>query len=201
MDALKSDAPLIIYIDVKSPYALVAIGPTLKLAQRYGLAIGWRAYSMAERDIPDSGANRAVIESHRVARARSRRAIDQKYARLRGMTLTFPENKGPCDLALGALTEISGDRLPFIRAAMAACWEEHRDLDDPVVVADILAQCRVECSDDLGSARGAFAATQAAALDAGIVEAPAFVIDGQLFIGRQHLPWIEEIARAKVAAS
>ena len=32
MEALKSDAPLIVYLDVKSPYAFLAIGPTLATA-------------------------------------------------------------------------------------------------------------------------------------------------------------------------
>ena len=38
--------------------------------------------------------------------------------------------------------------------------------------------------------------SQAKSEEAGIVGTPAYVIEEQIFVGREHLPWIEEIARA-----
>ena len=37
MHVLQSDAPLIVYVDIKSPYAFIAIRPTLKLEMELGL--------------------------------------------------------------------------------------------------------------------------------------------------------------------
>lgn len=47
MQVLESDAPLIIYADVKSPYAFVAIRPTLALEAELGLQFDWRPRAFA----------------------------------------------------------------------------------------------------------------------------------------------------------
>ena len=49
MHPLKSDAPLIVYFDVKSPYGFVSIGPTLALEQELGVQFEWRPLTL---DIP-----------------------------------------------------------------------------------------------------------------------------------------------------
>jgi 2-hydroxychromene-2-carboxylate isomerase len=187
---------LIAYIDFKSPGSLLAIDPTITLAERCGIAIDWRPFSATERDLPDSGADRAVIASHHRVRLQSRRGTDTFYASLRGIELRYPQEDGSTELALGALAQVEGDRLPFIRAAFSAYWEHHSDLDDPEVVAELLATSEAGHTGDLSTTRAAFAAAQAEAEAAGVVDAPGFVIAGQLFIGRQHMPWIEELARS-----
>jgi len=65
MDVLKSDSPLIVYLDVKSPYAFISVKPTLALEQELGLRFDWRPYTL---DIPSYlGSARkekgAVVES------------------------------------------------------------------------------------------------------------------------------------------
>ena len=49
LDPLRSEAPLIVYLDVKSPYAFVAIKPTLELEARLGARFDWRPLTL---DIP-----------------------------------------------------------------------------------------------------------------------------------------------------
>ena len=49
MNLLESDAPLIVYIDIKSPYAFVAVKPTLALERELGQQFDWRPYTL---DIP-----------------------------------------------------------------------------------------------------------------------------------------------------
>ncbi len=183
------------YIDFKSAGSLLAIDPIIAMAERYRIAIDWRPFSTAERDLPDSGADRAVIASHHQVRLQSRRETDTFYAGLRWIELRYPADEGSTELALGALTQIRGDRLPFIRAAFSAYWEHHRDLDEPEVVAELLATSAADHLGDLSTTRAAFTAAQAEAEEAGVVDAPGFVIAGRLFIGRQHLPWIEELVR------
>ena len=65
MDVLKSDSPLIVYLDVKSPYAFISVKPTLALEEELGLRFDWRPYTL---DIPSYlGSARkekgAVVES------------------------------------------------------------------------------------------------------------------------------------------
>ena len=45
-DPLASSAPLIVYIDYKSPYAYLAIAPTYALAEELGIEIDWRPFTL-----------------------------------------------------------------------------------------------------------------------------------------------------------
>ena len=49
MKALQSNSPLIVYVDIKSPYAFVAIRHTLELEASLGLQFDWRPLTL---DIP-----------------------------------------------------------------------------------------------------------------------------------------------------
>ncbi len=182
-----------VYIDFKSAQAYLAMKPTLALADRLKLRIDWRPFRTVERDVPKLGMEETVGERHRRVRAASQRALAIKYAAHQGLGLTYPDVLGASDLALGALALFDGDRLPFIQAAFEAYWIDHLDLDSPETVTHLLANTGTKLN-DLSTARDALDKAQGAAEDAGIVGAPAYVIDEQTFVGREHLPWIEEIA-------
>lgn len=184
-----------VYIDFKCAGSYLALDPTLALAERTGLEIAWHPFSTAERDKPAEGADAAIIARHHATREASKRAIHQKYASFRGIELKFPPQADSADLALGALAEIKGDPLPYIRACFAAYWERHEDLDEPQAVAELLAASGVRHSGDLSATRTRFEEFQERAEEAGMVDAPGYRIADQLFIGRQHLPWIGELAR------
>ena len=49
IEPLKSEAPLIIYIDLKSPYAYLSIDPTRKMLKELGVIADWRPFVL---DIP-----------------------------------------------------------------------------------------------------------------------------------------------------
>lgn len=184
---------LTVYIDFKSAPSYLAIQPTLALAERMGIDIDWRPFRTVERDIANPRQDETVGERHRRVRATSQRALAIKYAAHQGIDLKYPDQMGSSDLALGALMLIRGDKLPFIRAAFDAYWAEHQDLDDPAIIESLIMQTGAALS-DLSSAREALAEAQDAAEEAGIVGAPAYVIADQIFVGREHLPWIEDIA-------
>lgn len=187
---------LTVYIDFKSSAAYLAIKPTLDLAARLSLPLDWRPFQTVERDVPQLGKEETVGESHRRVRAASQRALAIKYAGQQGIDLKFPPHPGVTDLALAVLAEIEGDPLPYIQSAFAAYWRDHADLDDPETIREIIATSGMTYTGDLAIARESLDAALQQAEDAGIVGAPAYVIDEQIFVGREHLPWIEEIARA-----
>ncbi len=49
LEPFKSDAPLIIYIDLKSPYAYLSIEPTRHMVRDLGIVADWRPFVL---DIP-----------------------------------------------------------------------------------------------------------------------------------------------------
>ena len=182
-----------VYIDFKSPSAYLAMAPTLALATRHELEIAWRPFRTVERDVPRLGQEETVGESHRRVRASALREQAIKYARHQDITLAYPSELGSTDLALGILATWTGDRLPFIQAAFRAYWQDHANLDDPNTIAQILA--------DLGQPAEISKAEVLEALDlaldhadeVGIGGAPGYVIQDQIFVGREHLPWIEDL--------
>lgn len=185
---------LTVYVDFKTPGAYLALAPTLELVDRLALEVTWKPFQTVERDVPQLGKQETVGESHRRVRAASQRALAVKYAGHQGIDLIFPDRSGSTDLALGVLAEIDGDSLAFIRAAFEAYWQAHADLDDPAIVQELIKQSEASHSGDLSNARATLEASQSDAEEIGIVGAPAYLIKEQIFVGREHLPWIEELA-------
>lgn len=192
---------LTVYIDFKSPAAYLALKPTLDLSSRLSLPLDWRPFQTVKRDVPKLGKEETVGESHRRVRAASQRSLAIKYAGHQGIDLKFPPQPGVTDLALGVLAELEGDPLSFIQAAFEAYWQDHADLNDPAIVRDMIAASGVVYTGDLNTAHESLELALQQAEEVGIVGAPAYVIDEQIFVGREHLPWIEEIARAKAGGS
>lgn len=184
---------LTLYIDFKSAGAYLALQPTLALADKHGLAIDWRPFKTAQREVPPRGDNETVGESHRRVRAASERAVAIKYAAHQGIELRYPVPHGVTDLALGVLACLEGDKLSFIEAAFEAYWTDHADLNDPDTVTALIAESGASLIGELASARDSLTEAQEAAEEAGIIGTPAYICAEQLFVGREHLPWIEEL--------
>ncbi len=190
---------LTVHIDFKSPAALLAIRPTLALAEKHGVPIMWKPFQTFERPMPDLPEKASVGETHRKVRAESRRRIFRKYAALQGLELNFPEAPKGTDLALGALELISGDRTAYVEAAFKAYWQDQADLNDLETVADLAAGTVEEpFAVEPSACRTALAAATENAEAAGVVDAPAYRITGELFIGREHLPWIGELLKERI---
>ena len=189
---------LTVYIDFKSPASYLAINPVLSLVSRHGIALAWKPFRATEREVPTITDKASVAQIHRSVRAASRRVIHQKYAAHQGINLQYPDPVGDTDLALGTLALINGEPLAFIQAAFAAYWTDHADLNDPAVLAPLIANTIGETfAFDAKNLIDALESSQAEAEELGIVDAPAFIIQDQLFIGREHLPWIDELVRAE----
>ena len=187
---------LTVYIDFKSPASYLALEPTMALAERLAMAVTWRAFRTVGRDIPAQGTDESVARTHHRVRAEAQRATHIRYAGIRGIDLRFPPVAHDTDLALGVLCEVRGDPVDYIRAAFSAYWESHLDLNSERVVRDILQSSGVSHGGVLSAALATLDRVQGEAEAEGIVDAPAYVINQQIFVGRQHLPWIEEIARS-----
>ena len=65
MHPQKTDSPLIVYLDVKSPYAFVSVKPTIALERKLGLELDWRHYTLVIPSYIDSSLNEngAVVVS------------------------------------------------------------------------------------------------------------------------------------------
>jgi 2-hydroxychromene-2-carboxylate isomerase len=190
---------LTVTVDFKSPASCLALEPTLELARETGVQIEWLPFSVRPFSIAEEQPNETVGERHRRVRALSQRDTWLHYAAVQGREMHFSKTPASSEAALAALATIDGDPVPFIRAAFAAYWTEQANLDDETVVEALLSSVQTEVPDPQ-SARAKLLSLRVQAEERGIFESPSYLIADQLFVGREHLPWIRSlIEAAKVA--
>lgn len=185
-----------LYVDFKCPASRLAFEPTLALAKRTGATIAWHPFRSRQELIHEAREDETVAERHRRVRAIQRRAVHSRYAEALGVALNFRDDPGSSDAALAALLALQDDPVPFIAAAFEAYWADGADLGDPDVVAAVAEGCGTVPPDDgLARATTRIDGWQDECAARGIFFTPSYVIGDELFVGREHLPWIEELLR------
>lgn len=204
MQALASDAPLIVYVDVKSPFAFVALKPTLALEAELGVQFDWRPLTL---DIPSylgSARKRGgkVVENNRSPLAW--RAIKygyrdaRRYAEKQGHILKGTEKIWDSSIANIAILWVSQqrrDRLPdYFDAVYPAFWRRELDIEDVEVVRACIESAGVSSEGfgdwQQGAGRALHDDLQAQLLPSGIYGVPTYVFDDEILFGREHLPYV-----------
>lgn len=204
MHALDSDSPLIVYIDIKSPYAFVAIKPTLALEAELGMQFDWRPLTL---DIPSYlGSARKkegkVVESKRspaqwnAVRYAYRDA--RRYAEMQGHVLKGTEKIWESRLINTAILWVSDharERMPdFLNYVYPRFWRRELDVEDMAVVEECLTAAGVPAEGYAdyceGAGRTAHDALQEQLHPAGIYGVPTYVFDRTFLFGREHLPYV-----------
>ncbi|MEZ5559977.1 MAG: DsbA family protein [Pseudomonadales bacterium] len=204
-DPYRSDLPLIVYVDFKSPYAFIAKDPTQALARELGIRIDWRPLTL---DIPSYLGSARLDRSGKVAE--SRRSPEQwtavryayrdarRYAALLGYTLRGTVKIWDTSLAhIGFMwAKAQGDAVlvGYMDRFYERFWRREVDAEDPAVITALLAESGADTAgfaDYLdGPGRVRHDAEQAAIFAAGIFGVPSYVVAGELFFGREHLPMV-----------
>ncbi len=203
MQPLRSDAPLIVYLDFKSPYAYLAKDPTRQLEADFGIAIDWRPLTL---DIPsylgsakvnDAG---KVVEENRTPRqwqgVRYAYMDAKRYARLKDILIYGPKKIWDSSLAsIGMLWTRQAERTvlnAYLDIVYERFWRRELDIEDPAVIAAVVAEAGGDASGYLDYADGAgrreHDELQSKLHPAGIFGVPTYVIEGEIFFGREHLP-------------
>ena len=207
-DPFRSERPLIVYIDFKSPYAFIAKDPTYALAEHLGIDIDWRPLTL---DIPSFlgsarlGAKDEVVEQNRTPEqwrgVKYAYRDARRYARLSGYLL-----RGTIKIWDTSLVHIGmmwakrhGDAVlaNYLNESYARFWRREFDAEDAGVVTAALAAAGAETDGfeafHEGPGRAEHDAMQAAIFDAGIYGVPGYVVEGEYFFGREHLPMVRWI--------
>lgn len=200
---LRGDALLAVYIDLKSPYAFIAIEPTRAMATALGVAIDWRPFTL---DIPSYLGSARLDRQGRVARSdrtpqqwsgvRYAYRDARRYANLREKTLRGTEKIWDSSLAGIAMLWVKeqGAELfdRFIDEAYTRFWRRDLDIEDPEVLEALLARTGAEVSGFRSFAAGPGRKTHdelnRAAFDAGLFGVPSYLVRDEMWFGREHLP-------------
>ena len=205
MQVLASDAPLIVYIDVKSPYAFVAIRPTLALEAELGLQFDWRPLTL---DIPSYLGSAEKKKGKVVAsKGRSQRTWNairysyrdaRRYAERQGLILKGTEKIWDSTLPnIGILwvMQTARDRLgDYFEAVYPPFWRRELDIEDIAVIEDCLQQAGVDADGfadfAAGDGRALHDELQPQFHPNGIYGVPTYVLGDEIFFGREHIPYL-----------
>ena len=205
MHPLKSDAPLIVYTDVKSPYGFVAIEPTLALERELSLQFDWRPLTL---NIPSylgsARKSKGEVVASKGRSERTWRAIKysymdaRRYAERQGHILRGTEkiwDSVLVNVAMMWVSETARDRLPaFLTHVFPRFWNRDLDIEDLAVVEGCLEACGLASAGFAEYAKGdglfQHDALQPRLHEHGIYGVPTYVLDGEPLHGREHLPLI-----------
>jgi 2-hydroxychromene-2-carboxylate isomerase len=197
-----------LYIDYKSPYAYLAKDPAYELERDFACHIDWLPYVL---DIPSFLGSAAIDAEGRVVEenrnAHQWRRVKYSYmdcrrqARKRGLVIRGPRKIWDSTLAAAGLLYAKRHSEAVFRRyhdiVFKRFWNRELDIEDPVVIAGVLREAgadRAGAADYLaGEGPGEVVRISRGAEEQGVFGVPTFVVDGELFWGREHLPEIREM--------
>jgi 2-hydroxychromene-2-carboxylate isomerase len=200
-----------VYIDYKSPYAYLAKDLVYDLERDCGVGIDWLPYDLDLADfmgsarVDDSG---RVIEEQRSAhqwrRVRYSYMDCRRQARKRGLVIRGTQKIWDSRIALCGMLYAKRQSEAVLRRyhdiVFERFWKRELDIEDPEVVSAVLAEAGAD-----SPAFPAYLASEGPqALEricreadaAGVFGVPSFILDGELFWGREHLPDIRDMLAA-----
>ncbi|HVC55349.1 MAG TPA: DsbA family protein [Stellaceae bacterium] len=192
-----------VYIDYKSPYAFLAKDLVYDLARDFAVAIDWLPYVL---DIPSflgsatlDPAGRVIDENrnaHQWRRVKYSYMDCRREARKRGLVIRGPQKIWDSTLAAAGLlfAKAQGDTVlrRYNDMTFERFWRRDLNIEDPAVIAAVLAEAGADTTGLAVYLAGAgpreVERRSRAAEAAGIFGVPTFVVDGEQFWGREHLP-------------
>jgi len=200
-----------VYSDYKSPYAYLAKGPIQALEQELGLAFDWLPYVL---DIPSylgsaevderGGVLNASRNAHQWRRVRYSYMDCRREARKQGLTILGTRKIWDSSLAaIGMLwAKRAGAQVfrTYHNKVFECFWRRELDIEDASVIEAVLHEAGAATTGfaDYLAGEGAAerTAVQEAAEAAGVFGVPTFLIEGEIFWGREHIANVRELLLA-----
>lgn len=192
-------ARLSVLLDVRHPLAYLALHPAIAFAQSLGIEIDWLPLTVPTLNAPTDareGDDRGI--RHRRYRAQAIAREIATYGDAQGLVLREYYRDGCAEAAnLGWMWLRHRDRgrlQSYLTELFRAYWSLELDASNEGQVAALLgslgadsAAFRDWCS---GEGRAAAAALASELRARGLFQVPAYVVEDEVFYGRQHLPMI-----------
>ncbi len=187
-----------LYIDYTSPYAYLACEPAWALEREFDARLEWLPYTL---DIPLFLGTVEGRNAHQWRRIRYSYMDARRLANRRGLTVRGPQKL--FDSSIAAIGMLYAQRHDVFRnyndMVFERFWKRELDIEDVDVIAAVLTEAGAEGAGFARQAqalRDEVAAISRAAEAKGVFGVPSYIVDGELFWGREHLPDI----RAMLAA-
>jgi 2-hydroxychromene-2-carboxylate isomerase len=193
---------LAVAIDFKSPSAYLAIEPTCALAQELGIAIEWQPFLVSPRKDHslDSGTDSRGARHRRLRADYGERDV-MRYAAGRGLEMRGLHRQTDSSLAaIGLLWMRRGPAalIPtYVKRVFESYWREELNLEDEHALHGLLAEIGAPITGFSafvqGEGRAELERLQSELTRAGLFEVPTYLLDGDMYVGRQHLPLLHAL--------
>lgn len=208
MHPLRTQDRLIFYLDFKSPYAYLAKNPAYNLERDFNISIDWRPLTLNIPSFLGSARvneKKEVVEENRTPRqwqsVRYAYMDVKRYARLRDIRIYGPRKIWNTRLAhIGWLYAQRQGREIFYRymdEVFERFWCREINVESLDEITPVLESAGASTDDfeDFVNGLGGqeHDALQESLHPAGVFGVPTFVLDEEIFFGREHLPLIRWI--------
>lgn len=180
--------------DFVSIASLLAFAPTCALADEANVAVDWLPFPSPPRPASRRGNGETVAERHRRVRNAYFANDNARYARWQGIAVRR-EGAG-VDAALVHAACLWANRYgagrAFLERAWPAFWANELNVESRTEVAEALAGVGAPGFDE-SAASGLLSEHAAYLAERGVFAAPTYLLRGDLFLGRAHLPMIRTL--------
>ena len=199
---------MIVYLDVKSPHAYLAKDLTRDLERDFDIAVDWRPFTL---DIPSYlgsakvDASGKVVEENRTPKqwnsVRYAYMDVKRYARMKDVKIYGPRKIWDTSLVhIGWLWAKQQGRKAldaYLDDVYERFWLRELDVESMQVLLNVLKKLDLSCDGFMDYATGTgkllHDELRESSISAGIFGVPTFIIDEEMFFGREHLPYIRWI--------
>ena len=197
--AFSFTSPVTLCVDFKNPQSYFAKDPSYELADELGLHIDWQPLLVPAMTRPKPEAdNEDRGTQHRRRRAEYYEKDLKRYAGVRGLTLdNVYRNPDSTTAGVGLLwvKRFSEDIIrAYIDGVFDRYWCDVLNIESPLAIGSLLDEIGADGAGFIDYAAGEgvsqLQSRQAALRGAGVFNVPGYVVQGEIFFGRQHLPMI-----------
>lgn len=202
-------ARLSVLLDVRQPHAYLALHPAIAFAESMSIEIRWFPLSVPTLKGPTpAGTNDDRGTRHVRYRAQAREHEIATYARAQGLEMHDYYRSGDAhaaNLAWLWVRERQPDRLHAVLAELfRGYWSLELDVASQEQVAALLDSLAADGTGFLewsvGEGPQAASSLAEELQGRGLFQTPAYLVEGEVFYGRQHLPMIRWILEGRSGA-
>ncbi|MDB5569984.1 MAG: disulfide bond formation protein DsbA [Hyphomicrobiales bacterium] len=189
------------YFSLLSPWAYLGHTELGRIAERRSLTVDYRPVNLVTL-FPETGG--LPLGKRHPSRQAYRLVEMQRWREARDLPLVLKPRHWPFDFKLADRAALAAARSgeqaqahAFIACAFRAVWVDERNMADPAVIGQLLAESGFDADAVLSLARSpgieeAYAANYDSALADGVYGSPSYVLDGEVFWGQDRLELLEQ---------
>jgi len=186
-----------IYFDFKSPESYLAFHQSQKISFPDNIQIEWKPFLTKNKTTPLQKDNETKGETHIRIREEHKKFINLKYSKILNIPMRYPKEDIQTDLALAITSHLKKEPEKYIALAFDYYWQNNQDLNSPEVLENLLGKTSLDIniSENSNSLIDTLRDDTAIAKEQGVISTPTYQIGEELFLGREHLPWIQQMLK------